>query len=130
MIVGHGIDIMSTERIRQSIARYEYRFLNRVYTDYEIEFAKRRNRAANQFYTALWAAKEATMKALGTGARRGVRFKDIEIHHERSGKPYIKLYGVAKEFSKELGADSIVLSMSHLEDIVVASVILEKTSGI
>jgi holo-[acyl-carrier protein] synthase len=130
MIVGYGIDIMSTERIRQSIARYEYRFLNRVYTDYEIEFAKRRNRGAYQFYTALWAAKEATMKALGTGARRGVRFKDIEIHHERSGKPFLLLYGVAKEHSKRLGADNMVLSLSHLEDIVVASVILEKTRGI
>ena len=127
MIVGYGIDIMSTERIQRAIERFNSSFLIRIYTDYERAFAKRRNKGAYQFYTALWAAKEATMKALGTGARKGVRFKDIEIHHERSGKPFIQLYGVASEIAQKLGANNIVVSMSHLKDLVVATVLFENT---
>lgn len=126
MIVGYGIDIMSTARIEKAICRFNEIFLNRIYTDYEREFAKRRNKLASQLYTSFWAAKEAAMKALGTGNRKGVYFKDIEIHHERSGKPFIKLYGCAHDFAEKLGTDNIVVSISHLEDIVVAAVILEK----
>jgi holo-[acyl-carrier protein] synthase len=126
MIIGYGIDIMSTGRINRAITRFRDRFLRRIYTDYEIEFTKRRNRGDVQLYTAYWAAKEAAMKALGTGARRGVRFKDIEVRHERSGKPFLLLYGIAGEFAQKLGVDNIVVSMSHLRDVVVASVIFEK----
>jgi holo-[acyl-carrier protein] synthase len=80
-------------------------------------------------YAAFWATKEAVMKALGTGARHGVFFKDIEVRHERSGKPYVPLSGASKVFSESLGADNILVSMSHLEEIVVATAILEKTSS-
>jgi holo-[acyl-carrier protein] synthase len=126
MIVGYGIDIMSTARIANAITRFHEKFLRRIYTEYEIEFTSRRNKGGLQLFTAYWAAKEAAMKALGTGARRGVRFKDIEVRHERSGKPFLLLYGAAREFSHKLGVDNIVVSMSHLRDIVVASVIFEK----
>lgn len=126
MIVGYGIDIMSTARIKRTIARFARRFLERVYTDHERVVAEKRNKGAYQLYTSFWAVKEATMKALGTGNRRGVRFIDIEVRHERSGKPFIELNGIAKEFSEKIGVDNIVVTMSHLEDIVVASVIFEK----
>jgi holo-[acyl-carrier protein] synthase len=126
MIVGHGIDIMSTARIKKTIERFGTRFFRRIYTEYEIEFTRRRNKGALQFYTSCWAVKEAAMKALGTGARRGVRFRDIEVRHEGTGKPFLLLYGVAAEFAQRLEVDNIAVSMSHLRDVVVASVIFEK----
>jgi holo-[acyl-carrier protein] synthase len=126
MIVGFGIDIMSTVRIQNAVQRFGDLFTARIYTDYEREFAGRRGKYKYQVYTAFWATKEAAMKALGTGNRKGVRFRDIEIRHERSGKPHIILYSRAKERSAKLSVDGIAVSMSHLEDIVVASVIFEK----
>jgi len=126
MIVGYGIDIMRTARIRKAIERHGEVFLRRIYTDAERGFAEQRQKGAMQIYTAFWAAKEAAMKALGTGNRRGVYFKDIEIGHEWTGKPFIKLHGRSKELAGKLGADNIIISMSHLRDVVVASVIFEK----
>lgn len=126
MIVGLGIDIMSTARITGTIQKFGKRFLERTYTDYEMDTVKHRPKLSNQMYTSYWAVKEAAMKALGTGNRRGVRFKDIEVCHMRSGKPFIKLYGRAKEFQKKLRVKTISVSMSHLEDVVVATVIFEK----
>jgi holo-[acyl-carrier protein] synthase len=126
MIVGFGIDIMSTARIRKVIARHGSSFLGRVYTDLEREYAERKLVGSDQVYTAFWATKEAVMKALGTGMRQGVFFRDIEVRHERSGKPYVRLSGPSKDLAERLGADAIVVSMSHLEDLVVAAAVLEK----
>ncbi len=125
MIVGHGIDIMSTKRIRDTIESFGGRFLSRIYTAGERESTDIRRTVCFQTYTAYWAVKEAAMKALGTGNRMGVRFIDIEVCHERTGRPYLKLYGKAGEFLHRLGVRNIQVSMSHLKDIVVASVILE-----
>jgi holo-[acyl-carrier protein] synthase len=125
MIVGHGIDIMSTNRIRRTVESFGGQFLRRIYTPHERGFIGRRPAVSYQMYTSYWAVKEAAMKALGTGNRMGVRFRDIEVCHERSGKPYLKLYGQAKKFLERLGATNIQVSISHLEDVVVASVILE-----
>jgi holo-[acyl-carrier protein] synthase len=126
MIVGHGIDIMSTERIERAIRRHGERFLQRIYTGYERSIIERRGAYAGQICTAFWAAKEAAMKALGTGNRQGVRFRDIEIRHEPSGKPYIRLYGHSREHARRLEVDNIEVSLSHLDDNAVASVIFEK----
>jgi len=128
MVIGQGIDIMKTERIQRAIKRYGERFLKKVYTEYERAFCQTRKGNAIQVYTAYWATKEAAMKALGTGNRMGVRFCDIEIRHKLSGKPYIILYGKSKNISKKLGVNNISISMSHLDDLVVASVIMEKVS--
>ena len=125
MVVGHGIDIMSTKRIRKTVESFGGHFLRRIYTAQERGFIGRRPVVSQQMYTSYWAVKEAAMKALGTGNRMGVRFKDIEVYHERSGKPYIRLYGKALEFLQRLEVKNIQVSMSHLEDIVVASVIFE-----
>jgi holo-[acyl-carrier protein] synthase len=131
MIVGHGIDIMSTKRIRDTIETFGSRFLRRIYTADERESADRHKEVDRrpavfpQTYTAYWAVKEAAMKALGTGNRMGVRFIDIEVCHKRTGRPYLKLYGKAAEFLDRLGVRNIQVSMSHIEDIVVASVIFE-----
>lgn len=128
MIVGHGIDIMSTERIRRTVQSFGGQFLRRIYTPHERGFIGRRPAMSYEMFTTYWAVKEAAMKALGTGNRMGVRFMDIEVRHEMSGKPYIKLYGKAREYLDKLGATNIQVSMSHLEDIVVASVIFESAS--
>ncbi len=125
MIVGHGVDIMSTNRIEKAIQRFGDRFVSRIYTDYERSGIQKHWKYAPQLYTAYWAAKEATMKALGTGNRRGVRFIDIEVRHEPSGKPYVRLYGVSKSRARALHVDAISVSMSHLDDIATASVIFE-----
>ncbi len=126
MIVGFGIDIMSTARIRKVIERHGSSFLGRVYTGLEREYADRKLVGSDQIYAAFWSVKEAVMKALGTGMRQGVFFRDIEVRHERSGKPYVRLSGASKGHAERLGADTVVVSMSHLEDLVVAAVVLEK----
>lgn len=125
MIVGHGIDLMSTSRIEASIARFGEHFLARIYTDYERAVADRREKLSSQMYTAYWAAKEAAMKALGTGNRRGVHFRDIEVRHEPSGKPYIVLYGASRARADVLGVDRMEVSLTHLKDVAAASVLFE-----
>ncbi len=125
MIIGHGVDIMSTKRIEKAIQRFGDQFVSRIYTHYERTGIEKLKKHAPQLYTAYWAAKEATMKALGTGNRRGVRFIDIEVRHESSGKPYIQLYGVSKQRAEKMNVNTINVSMSHLNEIATASVIFE-----
>lgn len=100
--------------------------MKKVYTEYERGVIERRRAYGAQICTAFWAAKEAAMKALGTGNRQGVRFRDIEIRHEPSGKPYLVLYGASEEHARRLRVDNIEVSMSHLGDHAIASVIFEK----
>jgi len=126
MIIGHGIDIMSTSKIEKAITQFGNKFLDRIYTSSEKEFINKTRKGNTQIYASYWAVKEACMKALGTGNRNGVRFKDIEVHHESSGKPYLKLFGKSKEHAEDMGVDNISISMSHLKDIVAATVIFEK----
>ena len=83
-IVGVGIDIVECLRIAQMIERHGELFITRVYTDAEIEYCTTR-KAATQHYAGRWAAKEAVLKALGTGWRRGIGWRDIEIRNDRSG---------------------------------------------
>lgn len=125
MIVGYGIDIIEVSRINEIINRYDSRFFNRIYTINEQEYCNRRKSGSVQSYAALWAVKEATTKALGTGLRNGVKMRDIEVLHELTGKPYIKLYDKSKIIAQNLNVDNIVVSMSHLEDIAIGSVIFE-----
>jgi holo-[acyl-carrier protein] synthase len=139
MIVGHGVDLMSTKRIAAAIERFGDRFVHRVYTEYEREIVslrtgdqgrtKRgqpvRSGRAHQMYTAFWAVKEAAMKALGTGNRQGVAFRDIEVRHHRTGQPYLVLHGRSAEHAHRLGVDRIAVSMTHLDDLSAASVIFE-----
>lgn len=127
--IRHGIDQIEVDRIEKAISIFDKSFLNRIYTSYEIKMCKKRRNEKNnmQLYAAYWAAKEATMKALGTGYRQGVRFRDIEIRHKQSkeqfGKPYLVLYGKAKEIANKFGVEHMEVSISHLEDKALASVI-------
>jgi holo-[acyl-carrier protein] synthase len=124
MIVGTGIDIAEVPRIRQSIGRFGARFLERVFTEEEIRYCDSR---ANRFerYAARFAAKEAAMKALGTGWNHGVRWRDCEVVRQPSGRPTIAFHGKAKEFAARLGVKNAALSLSHTGEQAIAQVILE-----
>jgi holo-[acyl-carrier protein] synthase len=124
MILGTGIDLAEVPRIRQSIERYGDRFLERIYTEGERAYVARK---ANKYerYAARFAAKEAGMKALGTGWRRGVRWQDFEVANLPSGRPTLKLHGVAKEYAEKLGVKNISLSLTHTAENGMAFVIFE-----
>ena len=124
MIVGTGIDIAEVPRIRQSIARFGDRFLRRVYTAGEIRYCDSKANRVER-YAARFAAKEAAMKALGTGWRHGVRWRDIEVANAPSGKPTLNLMGVAREFADRLGVKNISLSITHSGNLALAQVIFE-----
>lgn len=124
MIVGTGIDIAEVPRIRDSIARFGERFLHRVFTDGEIRYCDSKANRAER-YAARFAAKEAAMKALGTGWNHGVRWRDIEVVRQPGGRPTITFRGKAAEFAARLGAKNVSLSLSHTPEQAIASVILE-----
>ena len=113
-----GVDIIEIPRVRLVFERYGQRFLDRVFTAGEIAYC--RGRASN--LAARFAAKEAAMKALGTGVR-GVAWKDIEIVRQESGAPSIQLHGRAKNRAEHLGVQEMALSLSHSREYAVASVI-------
>ena len=115
-----GVDIIEIPRVRQVLERYGERFLERVYTSGEIAYC--RGRPPN--LAARFAAKEATMKALGTGVR-GVGWKDIEVVRQESGAPSIRLHGRAERRAERLGVREISLSLSHSEDYAVAFVVIQ-----
>ena len=124
MIVGTGVDLAEVDRIRESLERFGEKFLKRVYTEGEIAYVQRK---ANKYerYAARFAAKEAGMKAIGTGWRRGVRWQDFEVINLPSGRPTLKLHGVAAEVASRLGVKSIHLSLTHTAQLGLAYVILE-----
>ena len=119
-----GVDIIEVGRIRRVAETYGRRFLKRIYTDDEVAYCRGR---APQLATR-YAAKEAVMKALGTGVR-GVRWRDIEVVRRRGQAPTIKLYGTALARAERLGIDHIALSLSHSEEYAVASVVGESREG-
>lgn len=124
MIVGSGIDITEVPRIAASIQRFGERFLNRVFTPSEIAYCSSKKNA-NERFAARFAAKEAAMKAIGTGLRRGVTWQDVEVGREPSGKPVLRFHGQAAEFAKKLGVRRSALSLTHSAETAMAMVILE-----
>ena len=124
MIVGTGVDLAEVPRIRASIERFGARFVDRIYTPAEIAYVERK---ANRYerYAARFAAKEAGMKAIGTGWRGGVAWRDFEVANLPSGKPTLRLHGVAALVAGKLGVKSISLSLTHTAAVGLAHVILE-----
>lgn len=124
MIVGLGIDIAEIDRIEASIRRHGRHFLERVFTPDEIAYCElHRNKAER--YAGRFAAKEAAMKALGTGWRKGVRWVDIEVVRAPGGKPSLQLAGQAREIATQLGVKNISLSITHSGNTALAQVIFE-----
>jgi holo-[acyl-carrier protein] synthase len=124
MILGTGIDIAEVPRIAHAMARYRDRFLNRIYTPGEILYCRSKANTAERF-AARFAAKEAAMKALGTGWNHGVRFRDIEVARQPGKRPTIVFHGKAAEFAEKLGTRNVALSISHTAEQAIAQVILE-----
>jgi holo-[acyl-carrier protein] synthase len=124
MIVGTGIDIAEVLRIRQAIERFGERFLHRIFTEGEIRYCDSKANRAER-YAARFAAKEAAMKALGTGWNHGVRWRDCEVARMPGGRPTIAFHGKAAEFAAKLGAKNAALSLSHTAEQAIAQVILE-----
>ncbi|MCX6596215.1 MAG: holo-ACP synthase [Acidobacteria bacterium] len=124
MIVGIGTDLAEVSRIRLAIERYGDRFVQRIFTPAEISYVERK---ANKYerYAARFAAKEAGMKAIGTGWSRGVRWQDFEVANKPSGEPTLRFHGVAAEVAARRGAVNVVLTLTHTADVAMAVVILE-----
>jgi len=124
MICGTGVDIAETERIERGLERHAERFAQRIFTPAEIAYCEgAKNRAER--YAARFAAKEAALKALGTGLREGIRWLDVEVVHQASGKPELVLTGRALEVARELRVTRMSVSISHSDRYVVAVVIFE-----
>lgn len=124
MIVGMGADIAEIDRVEAAITRFGQSFIDRVFTVTEALYCEK-HKAKFERYAARFAAKEATMKALGTGWRRGVRWRDIEVRNEPSGKPGIHLAGAAAKRAEKLGARHFHLSITHSGNVAFAQVIFE-----
>ncbi|MGH9692028.1 MAG: holo-ACP synthase [Candidatus Acidiferrales bacterium] len=124
MIVGLGMDIAEIDRIGAAIARHGATFLERVYTRREVSYCESHK---NKFerYAARFAAKEAAMKALGTGWSHGVRWRDIEVANAPGGKPALNLEGVAGQLADRLGVKNISLTITHSGNLALAQVIFE-----
>jgi holo-[acyl-carrier protein] synthase len=126
-IIGTGVDATEISRIAASIERYGDRFINRVYTEGEIAYCRRKRDFASSF-AARFAAKEAAMKALGTGHSRGVFWRGIEVVR-RGGPPQIRFHGGAAARAEYLGATGSFLTISHSKDLAIAQVILVRERG-
>jgi holo-[acyl-carrier protein] synthase len=123
MIVALGVDIIEIARIEEAFARRGARFRDRIFTQTEIDYCEGRG-SKFASYAARFAAKEAVMKALGTGWGEGVRWRDIEIVRE-SGAPTVLLAGGASERFRELGGGRVHLTISHSRETAIAQVVLE-----
>jgi holo-[acyl-carrier protein] synthase len=123
VILGSGVDLCEVPRIKASVERFGRRFLDRIYTPHEIAYCQSK---ANQYerLAARFAAKEAGMKALGTGWH-GVGWKDFEVSNLPSGRPTLKFHGRAIKIASNLGVVNIALSLTHTAEQAMAVVILE-----
>lgn len=119
-----GVDIVETDRIARSVARFGNRFLNKVFTAQELSYCRGRVGSL----AARWAAKEAVAKALGTGIGQ-VRWQEIEVVNGQNYCPFIRLHGSAARLAARLGLSGFAVSLSHTKDYAVAFVVGEEHTG-
>jgi holo-[acyl-carrier protein] synthase len=124
VIVGLGIDITEVDRIQKSIEQFGDKFKKRVFTPAEITYCETHRNPYERF-AARFAAKEAAMKALGTGWTHGVRWVDLEVVRMRSGRPTLVLHGQSGEIAAHLGVKNISLTITHSGNTALAHVIFE-----
>jgi len=122
-ILGHGIDIVETQRIAKLLEDHSERFLDRCYTPAEQAYCRRNLRRYVEHLAGRFAAKEAVLKVLGTGWRRGIAWTDIEIVSEPSGAPKVVLTGECLRIAQGLGISRWHVSISHIETHATASAI-------
>ena len=111
-VVGIGTDIVECLRIAEMIEKHDIYFINRVFTPWEIEYCGSR-KAATQHYSGRWAAKEAILKAMGTGWAKGIQWTDLEVRNAMGGAPSVTLSGAAADICESKGIDEIKISISH-----------------
>jgi holo-[acyl-carrier protein] synthase len=126
MIVGMGIDIAEVDRVKGAIERHGEAFLRRVYTPRERAYCEKFKNKYER-YAGRFAAKEAAMKALGTGWSRGVRWVDVEVVRQSGGRPTVLLAGEAAKVASALGVERVALSITHTAAQAFAQVIFEGT---
>lgn len=124
MIVGMGIDIAEVERIQAAIEKRGAAFLKRIYTPKEAAYCERFKNKYER-YAGRFAVKEAAMKALGTGWQQGVRWVDLEVVREKSGRPTLAISGEAGKIAARLGVKNIAVSITHTAEQALALVIFE-----
>ena len=127
MIAGIGVDVVHVPRIRQALARWQDRFLERVFTSDEIAYARRRRDPAEHL-AARFAAKEAALKALGTGLSMGVRWREVEVVRDRGQRPRLALTGRTAEIGAARGVRALHVSLTHDGEYAMAQVLAEGPS--
>lgn len=128
MLVGVGVDLVEVARVRAELARDGDGFKQSLFTEGEVADCDARRYAARH-YAARFAAKEAVLKALGAGAPHAGVFRDVEILSDDAGKPRVVLHGATRSAAEGLGADRILVSLSHTSDWAVASAIVATGAG-
>jgi len=128
MIVGIGVDIVDVERVKVLLERYRDRFVQRVFTDAEAEYAGRSVREAERL-AGRFAVKEAVLKALGTGKSQGILWRDVETVRGAMGRPEVLLYGNANKYMKKIGGKDIHVSITHDGGKAVAFVVIVDSGG-
>ncbi len=124
MIIGIGIDFEEVDRIHEAIERHGQRFIERIFTPREIAYVEARANRSER-YAVRFAAKEAAMKALGTGWSCGVSWLDCEVVNDAAGRPHLELHGRARAIAEEKGCRCRWVSLSHTRRGVIAQVVLE-----
>jgi holo-[acyl-carrier protein] synthase len=124
MIAGIGVDLCEVERMELAIARHGERLLARIYTEAERAYCESKPNRMERF-AGRFAAKEAAMKAIGTGWSRGVGWRDFEVTRATSGQPIIVFHGVARRIAVELGVTRALVSITHIRSLAMAQVVLE-----
>ena len=122
-IKGIGIDVVHIPRMREVIARWEERFLHRIFTEREIAYCRGRRDSVPHF-AARFAAKEAGLKALGTGLRFGIRWQELEVVRERGQAPVLVLRGRSREIGMARGGNRMLLTLTHDGDYALAQAML------
>ena len=125
MIIGTGIDIVEISRIKNASLKWKDAFLKRIFTDKEIAYSKERS-SSYQHLAARFAAKEAVLKAFGSGWNKRIEWTDIEVWNEESGKPKVELHNHIKQLKNKKKVKDIIISLSHTRTYAVASAILVK----
>jgi holo-[acyl-carrier protein] synthase len=124
MIIGTGIDVVEVPRVAAAIERFGERFIRRIFTEAEIRYCESKANRVER-YAARFAAKEAGMKALGTGWNHGVRWRDVEVRRQPGHRPTLVFHGKAGEFAARMGVANVALSLTHTTSQAIAQVILE-----
>ena len=122
MIAGTGVDIIEVGRVKHALDTWGKRFLKRVFTDRELDYASTK-KFSHENLAARFACKESVLKAFGD-TRIGARLKNIEVLNDAKGKPEVVLHGEAKEFAEKKNIDNILVSMSHTGNYAVSHAIL------